>query len=121
MEYNGEQDINHLINLLASKALPLSNEKELQAAIELLLSESIPEFEREYRLDGRNIVDFFCNGTAIEVKIKGSASRIYKQLERYCEFDEVQDIILVTNKAMGLPDTINGKNCYYISLGTAWL
>lgn len=76
----------------------------------------------EYVLDPKNRVDFFLDGTAIEVKInKGAAKSIYKQCERYCQFDEVKNLILVTNRPMGFPKEINGKPCYVISLGKGWL
>lgn len=97
----------------------LTNEKKTQNQI----FEEIKYFGfvREYKLDAHNIPDFFYDGIAIEVKIKGSKMAIYKQCERYCRFDQVKALILCTNKSMGFPEEINGKPCYYINLGKAWL
>ena len=86
-----------------------------------MFEESDLTVEREYRLDNKNIPDFFINGLAIEVKIKGSKTSIYKQCKRYCEFDEVKALLLVTNRTMGFPKDINGKDCYFHSLGKSWL
>jgi hypothetical protein len=76
---------------------------------------------KEFPLDKHNIPDFFMDGIAVEVKIKGSKKNIYRQLERYAGFDLVKEIILVTNRTLGLPEKINGKPCYMFKLGTAWL
>lgn len=110
-----------VIEILSSYRYPLNDEKSLQSAIEKKIVESGIVFNREYRLDSKNIPDFFIDGIAIEVKLKGVAKNIYKQCERYSKFDEVKQIILVTNRSMGFPKELNGKPCYVIKLGNAWL
>ncbi len=110
-----------LIKILSSYRFPLEKEKETQAAIEKRFEENGIQYSREHHLDPVNIPDFFIDGTAIEIKIKGNAKSIYKQCERYCQFDEVKSLILVTNRSMGFPKEINGKPCYFINLGKAWL
>jgi hypothetical protein len=123
MEQSEEQIswLNTVYKILSSARFPLNNEKELQAAIEIRLKDNYANFNREYRFDQNNIVDFFVNGIAIEVKISGNAKAIYKQCERYCQFDKVKSLILVTNRSMGFPKTLNGKACYVLNLGKAWL
>jgi len=113
--------INTILKTLYSHRFPLVVEKETQAAIEEKFAENGVPYSREHRLDEKNIPDFFVDGIAIEVKIKGNAKQIYKQCERYCKFDEVKKLILVTNRSMGFPKEINGKDCYFINLGKAWL
>lgn len=105
----------------ATRFSNLMDEKTIQAEIFIHLEPL--GFEREYRLSKGSIVDFYrpLDGLAIEVKVKGSPMRIYEQLERYCKFDQVRSILLVTNKSMGLPEEINGKQAYVASLGEAWL
>lgn len=115
------QKLNDVIKILSSTRFPLEKEKETQAAIEKKFTEAGIVFNREHKLDPINIPDFFIDGTAIEVKIKGSAKQIYRQCERYCKFDEVKNLILVTNRSMGFPKELNGKPCYFINLGKAWL
>ena len=111
----------YALRVLERNRYSLNTEKQLQSEIMTSFMQERMKVSREYRLDNNNIVDFYVNGTAIEVKIKGSARDIYKQLERYAEFESVTELILVTNKAMGLPPTIKGKPCYYVSLGKNWL
>lgn len=110
-----------IIKLLSPVRLPVQDEKETQSAIENVLLSNSVNFEREYKLDGKNIPDFFIDGIAIEVKIKGSARPIYKQCERYCQFENVKELLLITNRSMGFPKEINGKPCYILNIGKAWL
>ncbi len=116
-----QQTIQTVVSALNSKRLPVNSEKELQAEIEKLFIQSGIKYEREYRLDANNIPDFFIDGVAIEVKIKGSKKAIYKQCERYCGFDQTKALLLVTSRSMGFPQQINGKDCYYYSLSKNWL
>lgn len=113
--------MNELLQLLKSKRLPLHNEKALQAEIEKVLLESNIDFQREHYLSKGSIIDFMVNGTGIEVKIGGSAKEIFRQCERYAEFEEIKAIILVTGKSIRLPEKINNKPAYVLNLGTAWL
>lgn len=113
--------IDRFIKIVSSKAFSLDTESQLKIEMEsVLVEENIP-FKKEYVLDAKNRPDFFIDGFAIEVKIKGSAKSIYRQCERYCSFDEVNGLVLVTNRSMGFPETIFGKPCYVINLGKAWL
>lgn len=107
------------IKLLTGLRLPTHDEKALQSQLANHLAPL--GFQREYRLDAKNIPDFFLEGVAIEVKIKGGRMAIYRQCERYCKFDQVKSLILITNRAMGLPTTINDKPVYLFNLGKAWL
>lgn len=113
--------ITHIIQILSSSRFNLENEKQTQKEIELKLKQNKIHYVREHRLDEKNIPDFFIDGIAIEIKIKGNAKQIYKQCERYSNFDEVKNIMLVTNRSMGFPAEINGKSCYVVNLGKAWL
>lgn len=110
-----------VIRVLSKERLPLQNEKDLQEKIQRLLYENKLVFNREQKLDEDNIPDLFDYDIAIEVKTKGSRREIFRQCERYCKFDQVKALILITNRSMGLPKEINGKPCYLVNLGKAWL
>ncbi len=112
-----------IIQTLSSARFPIDNEKQTQEAIANILLQKNIEYIREFHLDEKNIPDFFIlNGEiAIEIKIKGKAMKIYKQCERYCKSDQVKQLILITNRSMGFPKEINGKPCYVINIGRAWL
>lgn len=114
--------MNDIRNKILKYKYPLESEKELQE----LLFEFVLEKEgylREYRLSSQDIVDFYQPELkiAIEVKIKGGSSEIYRQIQRYCRHESVKQVILVSSKAMGLPDEIEGKECSVLTLGKVWL
>ncbi len=100
----------------------LESEKQLQEDLYRSFNKKDKPI-KEYRLDRRNIIDFYYqrDKIGIEVKIKGSKRQIYDQLVRYSNFDDIDCIILVTCKSMGLPEQINGKRCYYYNLSEAWM
>lgn len=111
-----------IIILLRSIRFNLQDEKQTQAAIAQEFDKAgMTTYLREHRFDEKNVVDFFVCNIAIEVKIKGSRREIFRQCERYCQFEEVQKLILITNRSMGFPEEINGKSCYLLNLGKAWL
>ena len=63
--------IQEIIKILYTHRFPLIIEKDTQEAIEKKFSENNIKYNREYRLDKDNIPDFFIDGAAIEIKIKG--------------------------------------------------
>ena len=120
-DFMEEQIIHKILSVLSSNRFPVNHEKDTQEYIDMAFKRKGLLIHREYKLDEKNIPDFFVDGIAIEVKIKGNAKRIYKQCERYCAFPEVKALILVTNRSMGFPEQINGVNCYYLNIAKAWL
>ncbi len=113
--------IKHLFSILSKERIPISNEKEAQAHIANTLTSAEIKYERERAINPGDIPDFFIDGIAIEVKIKGNAMAIFKQCERYCKSEQVKQLILITNRSMGFPEKINGKSCYVLITGKAWL
>ena len=115
--------ITELMQVLSKARFSLENEKKLQLEIEQKIVQLNIDYQKEYRLGKGSVPDFFIvtEGIVIEIKIKGSASKIYAQLSRYASFECVHHIILVTNRTMGLPAKINNKPTYMIKLGKAWL
>lgn len=115
-----------IINLLKYYRFNLGNEKALQLEIEIILNQNKEcrgyRFNREHRLSKKHIIDFLIDGKiGIEVKIGGSPIKIFNQVASYCDYDDIDTIILLTNKIMRLPAYINGKPTHVINLGTAWL
>jgi len=113
--------VDKLYNLISKCKFSLESEEELKLQIAEILKEHNFNFKKEFTLDSKNRLDFFIEGLAVEVKIKGSAMSIYRQCVRYCNFDEVKGLFLLTNKSMGFPPEINQKPCYVINLGKSWL
>ncbi len=113
--------VEEIIQILSRCRFPVEHEKDTQEYIDMAFKRNGIDAKREYRLDEKNVPDFFLDGIAIEVKIKGNAKKIFKQCERYCNFEEVKKLILLTNRSMGFPKEINGKPCYFLNIGRAWL
>lgn len=115
--------LSNLITLLRKIRVNLANEKCAQADIETALGASGFKFAREVRLSKYDIPDFIIDECiALEVKLRGQRKKeIYKQLCRYAEHESIKALVLASNVSMGLPEEINGKPVYFVSLGTAWL
>lgn len=115
------------IEFLKGYRLNLTDEKETQIQVESILQEKKIDHKREYRLDPHSIIDFFFPdnevfpGVGIEIKLKGGKREIYNQCVRYCNFEEVKGLVLVSNVSLGLPPEINGKPVTLYKLGIAWL
>lgn len=111
------------IELCIGKRFSLDNEKQVQKQVQELLKKNGIEHIREYKLDDKNIPDFFFinTGLCVEIKIKGGKKAIYRQLVRYSEFEQVEALILLTNKSMSLPLSINNKPTKIINMGMSWL
>lgn len=112
---------------IETSRVPLSSEKEAQAALAEVLRKLDIDFKREHRLAPGDILDFWLpdgNGLALVMEVKMNAARpaeIRRQLERYAAHPQVRGVILVSNRAMPLPVEIAGKPAHFISLGRAWL
>lgn len=114
--------VQQIFDCLSSRRLSLANEKRTQEDIAGAFDECGIPYEREYRLDGRNIIDFKVHSVGIEIKVKGhSKLQIYRQMERYSEFGEIKELMLVTNIPTGFPKELNGKPVYVLNLAKAWL
>ena len=75
----------------------------------------------EYRLAPRCRIDFLCGRVGIEVK-KGRPLRgaLEKQVGRYLKSEEVDCLIVVSQRAVSLPDAIEGKRVHVLSLNRLW-
>jgi len=114
-------NLNEITRLLSSSRFSLESEKQTQAEIEKMLNAQGISNHREFALSKGSIIDFLIDGVGIEVKLKASPKAIFQQLLRYCQFEEVKAIILITNKIIKLPPTMNKKPTHVINLGAAWL
>ncbi|WP_155985653.1 hypothetical protein [Paenibacillus gorillae] len=96
-------------------------EKQMQNNVEQFLNERNIPYEREKRLDDKDIPDFLIDGIVLEVKTKCSNKAIYRQLERYSRHENVTGLLLLTGTSMHLPPTINDKPALIAPLGMGWL
>jgi hypothetical protein len=114
--------IDRVFSCLKNKRLDMNDEKRTQEQVADYLRTADICFIKEHPLDKGSIVDFMLeDGVAIEVKIKGSRMSVYRQIERYCKFDDVKSIILLCTYPFAMPPEINGKSVYVLNLSSAWL
>ncbi|MGG6309826.1 hypothetical protein [Paenibacillus macerans] len=100
----------------------ITDEYKLHKLIQQELIAAGISYQHEVPLAPRNRIDFLTNdGIGIEAK-KGKPNElsVFKQLERYAGFDDVKGLILVIERYMDLPETINGKPVVSIGLRKLW-
>lgn len=114
--------IERLLALLGAHRFGLTDEKETQREIGEQLTAAGIAHRREVRLGPGDVIDFMVGAVGIEVKLRSTSKPdILRQLRRYAGHAELAGLVLVTNRAMGLPAEIAGKPAWYVSLGRAWL
>lgn len=114
-------EVEAIFACLKGRRLPLNNEIATQDAIASAFKESGISYQREVRLDAANRIDFMVGDIGCEVKIKSPKMKLFKQVERYAEFDAISRIVLIINVATGFPKEVNGKPVYVLNLAKAWL
>ena len=114
--------IDDIVAALSAVRMPAQPEEyDIHAAIARALSDAGLEYEHEYRLGPRRRIDFRVGRIGIEVK-KGrpASSELVRQLRKYMESDDLDAVIVVTQRATALPGTICGKPVALISLNRLW-
>lgn len=105
--------------LLGAARFQFSSEDDLQRGIDGLLKSKGLSSQREVVLGPHDRVDFLLDGgIGIEVKVRGNASDLGAQVERYMESARVESVIVVTSRMthLALPETISGKRVYVVHL-----
>jgi hypothetical protein len=115
-------ELQRIAQTISRTRLPLARESATQSALAVAFARAGIRFEREVSLNAADRVDFIVSDwIAVEVKVKGSRTSIYRQCVRYCLHERVLALILASNVAMGLPPLIEGKPARLVNLGRAWL
>ena len=115
-------DPSPLAAALSAVRMPAQPEEyDIHAAVARALDEAGLAYEHEYRLGPRRRIDFRVGRVGIEVK-KGrpATSALTRQLRRYLESDELDAVVVVTQRVTALPETICGKPVRLISLNRLW-
>ena len=94
-----------------SGELRFATERDLQDGVAALLAAEGFTAEPQARLSPLDRPDFLVDGVAVELKVKGGAAELERQVGRYLGHDEVMGVLVITNRARhrGLPRQINGK------------
>ena len=116
------REIDRVSAALSAVRMPAQPEEyDIHAAIARALDDAGLPYEHEYRLGPRRRIDFRVGRIGIEVK-KGRpvTSRLTEQLRRYLESDDLDAVIVVTQRVASLPRTIAGKPVALVSLNRLW-
>ena len=111
-----------IIEAISALRAPLQQgEYDLHRLVMDALDAAALPWEHEVKLAPRCRIDLMCGGVGIEIKRgKVEKARIIEQLRKYAECPQVQGLILVTEKTVPVPHTINGKPVRLICLNRLW-
>jgi hypothetical protein len=114
----------HIARILSRLTFEYRNERDLQIAIYGALTGVGMASEREYRLSAQDRIDFYLEffHVGIEVKVGGNVSTLIRQLTRYAQSEEIDALVVVTNRAKHaseMPLTLNDKPVTVVR--TSWL
>lgn len=113
------QEILQALQTLRVPAVP--GEYDLHSMIAQALARAGIAYRHEYRLAPRRRIDFLIGRIGLEVKKSRPASRaLIAQLRRYLESEEVDELIVVVQRSVPLPQKILGKSVILFSLDRLW-
>jgi hypothetical protein len=112
----------HIIEAISALRAPLQQgEYDLHRLVMDALDAAALPWEHEVKLAPRCRIDLMCGSVGIEIKRgKVERARILTQLQKYAECEQVQGLILVTEKTVPVPHTIGGKPVRLICLNRLW-
>ena len=108
-----------VVDLIARQRMTFVSEDDLQRELADVLDSAGWIREREVRLsDGVSRIDLLVGRVGVEVKIEGTSANVTRQLTRYAQCPEIDELILVTTRAAhrGIPNTLHGKPVHTIIL-----
>jgi hypothetical protein len=102
--------------------LRFTTERQLQDGLAALFRAERFVVLREHALGPLDRPDFLIGGVAVEVKVKGTADQLARQVGRYLAHDEVDAVVVVTSRARhrAIPAAIGGKPVHVVWLGSAF-
>lgn len=89
-----------LTELLAGYTFNIVNERDLQDAVEQILTEQNIEYTREAKLNKTDRIDFLCGTVGLEIKVGCSFAEVVRQLHRYAQCDEISALVLMTTRLL---------------------
>lgn len=98
-----------LCRILGRYSFHFANEEALQRGIASCLEIEGVRFEREV-IDGKNRYDFLCGRVAVEVKMDRSASELLRQIDRYCESERIDAVVVAATKPWAHPGLVKSED-----------
>lgn len=87
-----------------------TDELRLQEEIAAVFAAAGVAFEREVMLTPKDRIDFLVGAVGIEIKVKGAAHAVARQLLRYAEHERIGELVLFTTRTqIVVPTTLGGK------------
>jgi hypothetical protein len=104
-------DVDEVLGALRRCRFLHATELDLQEGIAGALTAGGLGVRREVPLSARDRIDLLVDRVGIEVKIAGSWRDVQRQLERYAESDQIDELVLVTTKPLHnrVAAVMNGK------------
>ncbi len=111
-----------IVNAISRLRAPLQQgEYDLHRLVMDALDAAALSWEHEVKLAPRCRIDLMCGSVGIEIKRgKVERARILEQLRKYAACEQVQGLILVTEKTVPVPHAINSKPVRLICLNRLW-
>lgn len=88
-----------IVAILRSARFCFANERDLQAGLAEALRATTVAIEAEVWLTPRDRIDFIVGRLGIEVKVSGSWRAVERQLLRYLQSPQLDEVLLVTVKS----------------------
>ena len=112
----------HIIDAISALRAPLQQgEYDLHRLVMDALDAADIPYAHEVKLGPRCRIDLMCGGVGIEVKRgKVDRARLLTQLRKYADCEQVQGLILVTEKTVPVPRAICGKPVWLVCLNRLW-
>ena len=112
-----------LVDLIGRHRFAFANEDQLHLGLAQMMEQEGIAFEAEVRLTPADRIDFMVGKVGVEVKVGHSVSSVMRQLYRYAQRPEIDELLLVTTRAphASVPETINGKPVKFVFLGWGML
>lgn len=116
------ESVSHILSVLAQVKISMRmDEESIHREIMNVFNAHGIKYKHECKLIPHKRFDFYLDGLVIEIKKeKPSKITLLNQLNRYTKADEVKAIIVVLEKSMDLPKSLNGKPILVISLNINW-
>lgn len=116
-----EMTVRRICTVLPKYNYRFANEAQLHDRIASVLTAEGMHFEREVAID-KDRYDFLCDGgVVIEVKVDGAITDAIRQVDRYCEREDVRAAVIVSARSWrALPSTnslvLRGRPVHLIHL-----
>ncbi|MEG0741045.1 MAG: hypothetical protein RSB91_02040 [Clostridia bacterium] len=111
-----------IVNALLELRSPFASyENDIHGFVEARLLEAGLPFIHEAKIGSGCRIDYLVGDVGIEIKKgKPAPATLLKQLRRYAACESISALVVVTQRAVRLPDTVCAKPLRAVSLNRLW-